>query len=50
MDHPEGDDFLNKPDPRRDRKNDKGGHIFTTRGLANLGCIAILCLGILTLL
>ena len=27
-----------------------GGHIFTVRGLANLGCLVFLALGILTLL
>ena len=50
MDTPEGDDYLHNPDPRRDRKNDKGGHIFTSRGLANLGCMFILCTGMITLL
>lgn len=49
MSTPEPDDFLHNPDPRRDRKNDSLGTIFTMRGLANLGCLAILCLGILTL-
>ncbi|KAG8956785.1 hypothetical protein FRC04_000263 [Tulasnella sp. 424] len=34
------DDWLHNPDPKRDRKNDKGGTIFTRRGLANVGCIA----------
>lgn len=50
MDDPESDDFLHNPDPRRDRKCDQGGTIFTGRGLANLGCLFILSLGILTLL
>ncbi|EKM77365.1 hypothetical protein AGABI1DRAFT_122114 [Agaricus bisporus var. burnettii JB137-S8] len=49
MDDPESDDFLHNPDPRRDRKCDQGGTIFTGRGLANLGCLFILSLGILTL-
>ncbi|KAI0756878.1 glycoside hydrolase family 16 protein [Daedaleopsis nitida] len=49
IDQPENDDYLHNPDPRRDRKSDKGGHIFTTRGLANLGCLVILCAGMLTL-
>ena len=35
----EADDWLHNPDPRRDRKIDKGGTIFTSRGLANLGCL-----------
>ncbi|KAI0348522.1 beta-glucan synthesis-associated [Trametopsis cervina] len=42
----EPDDELHNPDPRRDRKNDKGGTIFTARGISNLGCLAILFLGI----
>ena len=50
MDTPEGDDYLHNPDPRRDRKSDRGGHIFTSRGLANLGCIITLGTGIITLL
>ncbi|PFH45640.1 glycoside hydrolase family 16 protein [Amanita thiersii Skay4041] len=50
MNEPEPDDFLHNPDPRRDRKNDKGGHIFTCRGLANLGCMFVLAMGMLTLL
>ena len=47
---PELDDFLHNPDPRRDRKIDKGGHIFTRRGLANLGCLFIISSGMLMLL
>lgn len=39
MDFTENDDFLHNPDPRRDRRIDKGGTIFTVRGLANLGCL-----------
>ncbi|KAI0735053.1 glycoside hydrolase family 16 protein [Earliella scabrosa] len=46
---PEADDKLHNPDPLRDRKNDKGGHILTGRGFMNLGCIFILTMGILTL-
>ncbi|KAF9525037.1 beta-glucan synthesis-associated protein KRE6 [Crepidotus variabilis] len=49
MNHKEPDDFLHNPDPRRDRKNDHGGSIFTVRGLANLGCLSILALGCLML-
>lgn len=48
--HEEPDDFLHNPDPRRDRKNDKGGNVFTTRGLTNLGCLFVLAAGIVTLL
>ncbi len=39
----EADDYLHNPDPKRDRKNDHGGTIFTVRGLANVGTIVILC-------
>jgi hypothetical protein len=46
----EPDDYLHNPDPKRDRKNDAGGSIFTARGMMNLGCLMILALGILTLL
>lgn len=45
----ESDDYLHNPDPRRDRKNDKGGTIFTTRGFANLGCLVFLCLALVAL-
>ncbi|KAF4573075.1 hypothetical protein EYR36_007585 [Pleurotus pulmonarius] len=47
--HPEPDDDLHNPDPRRDRMHDAGGHVFTSRGLANLGCIMVLCVGLLAL-
>ncbi|KAF5389561.1 hypothetical protein D9757_004144 [Collybiopsis confluens] len=40
----ESDDYLHNPDPRRDRKNDKGGTFLTARGFANLGCLALLLL------
>ncbi|GBE78036.1 beta-glucan synthesis-associated [Sparassis latifolia] len=49
LDHPEIDDDLHNPDPRRDRKHDQGGHIFTARGVVNLGCLAILLTGLVTL-
>ncbi|KAI0932060.1 hypothetical protein AcW2_000787 [Taiwanofungus camphoratus] len=49
LDHPETDDFLHNPDPRRDRKSDKGGNIFTYRGMTNLGCLLILGVGLITL-
>lgn len=35
----EPDDYLHNPDPRRDRRVDKGGSVLTGRGLANLGCL-----------
>ncbi|KAN0121672.1 beta-glucan synthesis-associated protein [Russula decolorans] len=47
--HPEADDFLHNPDPKRDRNNDKGGSIFTSRGLSNLGCLSLLILTLLGL-
>jgi len=50
LSHAEPDDYLHNPDPKRDRINDKAGNIFTVRGLANLGCLALLSLGIITLL
>ncbi|KAH9944284.1 beta-glucan synthesis-associated protein [Epithele typhae] len=46
---PDADDQLHSPEPRRDRKYDGGGHIFTGRGFMNLGCIFVLCAGIITL-
>ncbi|KAJ8509418.1 hypothetical protein ONZ45_g8416 [Pleurotus djamor] len=47
--HPEPDDDLHNPDPRRDRSSDAGGHVFTTRGLTNLGCLVVLCVGLVAL-
>ncbi|KAJ7099618.1 beta-glucan synthesis-associated protein [Mycena crocata] len=47
--HPEPDDFLHNPDPKRDRKNDTRGNIFTFRGLTNLGCLLVLGIGLVTL-
>lgn len=46
----EPDDDLHNPDPRRDRKYDQGGTIFTARGISNLGCLAFLFSGITMLL
>ncbi|KAI0316625.1 beta-glucan synthesis-associated [Amylostereum chailletii] len=46
---PEPDDILHNPDPRRDKGNDAGGTVFTARGFANLGCLAFLSIGIVTL-
>ncbi|KAH8120019.1 beta-glucan synthesis-associated [Phellopilus nigrolimitatus] len=42
----EPDDYLHNPDPRRDRKFDEGGSVFTGRGLANLGCLVRVLLGL----
>ena len=50
VDYREPDDFIHNPDPKRDRKNDQGGDIFTYRGLTNLGCLTILITGLLALL
>ncbi|KAF5353241.1 hypothetical protein D9756_007896 [Leucocoprinus leucothites] len=49
MNSPEPDDDLHNPDPKRDRKSDKGGTICTGRGIANLGCLFILVAGMLML-
>ncbi|KAJ7574310.1 beta-glucan synthesis-associated [Mycena floridula] len=46
---PEADDDLHNPDPRRDRKIDTDKNILTSRGLANLGCLFILAMGLITL-
>ena len=50
MNIPEPDDHLHNPDPKRDRHYDSGGHIFTARGIANLGCLFILAAGMMMLL
>ncbi|KAI0630856.1 beta-glucan synthesis-associated [Trametes polyzona] len=49
VDHAEPDDHLHNPDPRRDRKVDQSGHIFTSRGLVNLGCLFVLSAGLVAL-
>ena len=46
----EPDDYLHNPDPSRDRDRDRGGHICTARGIANLGCLLFLGAGIMMLL
>ncbi|KAI0947300.1 hypothetical protein AcV7_009758 [Taiwanofungus camphoratus] len=46
---PEHDDIFHNPDPRRDYRSDKGGSIFTPRGVTNLGCLIFLGLGIMAL-
>lgn len=46
----EPDDYLHNPDPLRDRDIDRGGHIFTARGVANLGCLLLLGGSIMMLL
>ncbi|CAA7269992.1 unnamed protein product [Cyclocybe aegerita] len=45
----EPDDDLHNPDPRRDKNSDRGGSIFTVRGLENLGCLLILAAGFVML-
>ncbi|TFK27263.1 concanavalin A-like lectin/glucanase [Coprinopsis marcescibilis] len=49
MDYVEADDDLHNPDLRRDKENDLGSGRFSTRGLANVGCLFILGLGIMML-
>lgn len=49
MNIPEPDDHLHNPDPKRDRHYDGGGHVFTSRGIANLGCLFILAAGMMML-
>ena len=48
--HREADDSIHNPDPRRDKYIDNGGTFLTSRSIANLGCLAIIALGIITLL
>ncbi|KIY48568.1 beta-glucan synthesis-associated protein KRE6 [Fistulina hepatica ATCC 64428] len=45
----EPDDYLHNPDPKRDRNFDAGGSVFTSRGIMNLGCLALLCACLLAL-
>ncbi|KZO89660.1 glycoside hydrolase family 16 protein [Calocera viscosa TUFC12733] len=45
----EADDYLHNPDPKRDRKNDRGGTMFTARGIVNLGCLFIMAAGLIAL-
>ncbi|KAF9269656.1 beta-glucan synthesis-associated [Marasmius fiardii PR-910] len=45
----EEDDLLHNPDPARDRKIDRRGNVFTSRGFANLGCVAILVVALVGL-
>ncbi|TRM66405.1 beta-glucan synthesis-associated protein [Schizophyllum amplum] len=45
----EPDDYLHNPDPRRDRRRDRGGTIFTARGFYNLGFLFLLVLGMMGL-
>lgn len=49
MDEAEPDDDLHNPDPGRDRKADLYNAVFSRRGLANLGCLAILLASLMTL-
>ncbi|KAL0566865.1 hypothetical protein V5O48_015130 [Marasmius crinis-equi] len=45
----EEDDMLHNPDPVRDTKKGGRGSLFTSRGFVNLGCVAILVIGLLAL-
>jgi len=49
MDFREPDDNLHNPDPKRDLHNDPGGSLLTIRGMTNLGCLALLIVGLLLL-
>ncbi|KAI0068616.1 glycoside hydrolase family 16 protein, partial [Artomyces pyxidatus] len=46
-DFPEADDDMHNPDDRKALYRDT--HVFTFRGLANVGCILLLCVGIVSL-
>ncbi|KAF9822096.1 hypothetical protein IEO21_00090 [Rhodonia placenta] len=48
-DFPEDDDILHNPDPKRDYRWEQDRDIFTCRGLVNLGFLAMLFVGIVTL-
>ncbi|EIW78281.1 glycoside hydrolase family 16 protein [Coniophora puteana RWD-64-598 SS2] len=48
-DFQEPDDWIHNPDPKRDRKSDRGGSIVSYRGLTNLGCLVVLVVGLLAL-
>nr|XP_019000894.1 glucosidase [Kwoniella mangroviensis CBS 8507]OCF64355.1 glucosidase [Kwoniella mangroviensis CBS 8507] len=45
---PEADDWLHNPDPKRDGKHERGS-LFTVRGATNIGCLALLAIGIIAL-
>ena len=49
IDKPEADDDFHRPDPRRAVLNDSGT-MFTVHGLANLGRLSLILLGLVTLL
>ncbi|KIY44414.1 hypothetical protein FISHEDRAFT_61941 [Fistulina hepatica ATCC 64428] len=46
---PEPDDYLHNPDPSRDRKTDELSTVCTSRGIMNLGCLALLVTALLAL-
>jgi beta-glucan synthesis-associated protein KRE6 len=48
--HSEADDHMHNPDPKRDKTNDMSSNICTSRGLGNLGCLAILGIAMVGLL
>nr|ODN86871.1 glucosidase [Cryptococcus depauperatus CBS 7841] len=45
---PEDDDYMHNPDPKNDKKYDRGT-IFTIRGITNIGCLILLVLCLVTL-
>ncbi|TDL29248.1 glycoside hydrolase family 16 protein [Rickenella mellea] len=44
----EEDDFLHNPDPKRDLVADRG-HVLSSRGVVNVGCLSILCVSLIAL-
>jgi len=48
-DYPEPDDALHNPDVRGGKIVDYTGSAFTARGFANVGCLVVLCAGLLAL-
>ncbi|KAF9479722.1 glycoside hydrolase family 16 protein [Pholiota conissans] len=48
-DFKEPDDDLHNPDPRRGSKQSHRATVFSVRGLTNMGCLILLCVGLLAL-
>ncbi len=46
----EPDDHIHTPSQEKSREKEYDGHAVSMRGLSNLGCLALLCIGILALL
>ncbi|KAF9038297.1 beta-glucan synthesis-associated [Hymenopellis radicata] len=45
----EPDDHIHTPSQEKSREKEYDGHAVSMRGLSNLGCLAVLCVGILSL-